>query len=167
MIGDPLGEREAAQPDQPVRRLGADDRDVAQAGQLDLRLVRRLPDDGQLGPQVGGALGERLGQAVGGKGSQEAVVEMLPELVVAGRGPARAVGVAEPADDPPHVGQGRAVLGVGSAGEQVTGLLKGGPAGQAVLAGDSRLGIVPGAELPRRLAALGLDLEVPQTGMRG
>ena len=69
-IGDPLGEREAPHPDQPVRRLGGSDREVAQAGQLDLRLERRLPDDNQLAPQVGGALGERLGQAVSGEGGQ-------------------------------------------------------------------------------------------------
>src|SRR6185437_6855329 len=90
---------------------------------------------------------------------QEAVVEVLPELVLTGRGPARLVGVAEPVDDPVDVGQGVAL--------RDAGLLERGPAGQAVLAGDGGLGIVQGGELPRGQAALGLELEVPEAGVAG
>jgi len=153
-IGDPLGQREAAQPDQPVRRLGGGDRDVPCAGQLDLRLDRDLPDDGQLAVQVGGGAGDRLGELAGRDGGQEAVVEVLPELVVAGRRPARLAGVAEPLDDPADVGQGIAI--------RDAGLLERGPARPAMLAGDGGLGVVQGGELPGGQAALGLELEVPQ-----
>jgi hypothetical protein len=48
-----------------VRRLGGGQRDVPLAGQLDLDLQRRLPDDDELGAQVGCDRGDRLGQRAG------------------------------------------------------------------------------------------------------
>ena len=158
-VGDPFAEREGSQPGQPVWRRGVDHRDVPQAGQLDHGLEGRLADDAEFLAQVRGHLGERSGQVAGRHDGQEAVVEVVPELLLSGRRPAGFAGAGEPGDDPAQLGHGVAVLGAG--------LLERGPVRQAELTGDGRLGVVQGGELARGQAAFRLELQVPQAGAVG
>jgi hypothetical protein len=152
-VGDPVAEHEAAQPDEPMRRLGGGHRDVPLAGQLNLDLQRRLPDDDEFGAQVGRDPGDRLGQRAGGDRGQEAVVER-PGTRLAGPSTRLACSPGEPFGHPEQVGEGVATGGAG--------LFQPGPAGQAVLAGDDGLGVVQGDELARGQAAFRLEFQVTQ-----
>ena len=151
-VGDPVAEREAAQAGQPVRRRRIGRRHQPHACQLNLGLERRLADDDELTAQA--RLAGLFGQGAGRDRGQETVVEVLAELVLAGRRPARAPGPGEPFGHPEQVGEGMATGGAG--------LLQPGPAGQAVLPGDGGLGGVQGDELARGQAAFRLEFQVTQ-----
>src|SRR5579859_1518961 len=153
---------------QAVRGLGLGDRSVVHALELQVGLHRAVAEDHRVAAQVRGHVADSLDQGGRRQHGQEALVEVLAELVVGGRGPARLVGLLEAVDDPAELVQGVAVLSVAVFGV-AHALLECGPGGQPVLAGDGDLGVVQGGELTRGEAAFGLELEVAKarpTGQR-
>jgi hypothetical protein len=113
---------------------------------------RRRSDHDEFAAQVRGHLADLFDQGAGRDHSQEAIVEMLPELVLLGSRPARGVGAGKTGDHPAQLGQGVAFRRGGA------DLLQPGPAGQAMLPGDGRLGLMQGGEFARGQAAFRLEL---------
>ena len=160
-VGDFRAEAVEPQASEPVRRLGLDRRvDLKTPAQLGPGLQRPVEGDDEFLTETLRLPGQRRDQVAWWNLAQETVVEVLSHLFIRRSHPRRAVGTSEAGDHPAQLFDrvpGRTRLALEK-------LLERGPAGQAVLTGDSQLGLVQGGKLARGHAALRLKSQVPEAG---
>jgi hypothetical protein len=131
---------------------------VHQAGDLSASGQWRLRYDDEFLAQVHGHPDDFRDHLRGRDRGQEAIIEMLPQLVIVGGRPPWLAGVPETGDYPAQLGH-RVAFRLRLAASE---LLKRGPARQAMLRGDGRLRVVQGGKLASGQAAFRLKLQVPQ-----